>query len=124
MLLSVAILLGKERPYKNVICLGHVLDAKGKKMSKSIGNVVDPMEMIGKYGADAVRWYMYTVNQPGDSKRFDEKDLADIVRKVFNILLNVENFYVTYAGGQKPEARSQKSTHILDRWILDRKSVV
>src|SRR3989338_10023667 len=97
MLLSVAILLGKERPYKNVICLGHVLDAKGKKMSKSTGNVVDPMEMIQKYGADAVRWYMYTVNQPGDSKRFDEKDLADIVRKVFNMLLNVENFYRTYA---------------------------
>ena len=138
-LLAVATLLGKERPYKNVICLGHVLDAKGKKMSKSLGNTIDPMEMIQKYGADAVRWYMYTVNQPGDSKRFDEKDLADIVRKVFNLLLNVENFYRTYAearpstplrqgfvgqassGNKKlfPE-RSRGGRNVLDRWILAR----
>ncbi len=135
-LLAVAALLGKERPYKNVICLGLVLDAKGKKMSKSLGNIVDPMEMIGKYGADAVRWYMYTVNQPGDSKRFDEKDLADIVRKNFNILLNVENFYSTYASPVIARSEATKQSHeiasasrklglamtknVLDRWILAR----
>ena len=118
-LLSVSVLLGRGRPYKNVICLGHILDAKGKKMSKSLGNIVEPMEMIEKYGADAVRWYMYTVNQPGESKRFDEKALADMVKKVFNILGNVVNFSEMYSGEGKTSEMC-KPTHVLDRWVLAR----
>ena len=74
-LLAVATLLGREAPYKNVICLGHILDKKGQKMSKHIGNVVDPWLMIEKYGADVIRWYLYSVNQPGEPKRFDESFL-------------------------------------------------
>src|SRR3989338_8875873 len=61
---AVGNLLGRGKAYKNVICLGHLLDAKGKKMSKSLGNIVDPFEMIEKYGADALRFWMYSVNQP------------------------------------------------------------
>lgn len=118
-LLAVSVLLGKERPYKNVICLGHLLDAKGKKMSKSLGNIVDPVVMIEKYGADALRWYMYSVTQPGDSKRFDEKALNEMVQKVFMILWNVKTFYELYATAQPP-SRSVPSEHILDRWILAR----
>ncbi len=116
-LLAVSTLLGKERPYKNVICLGHVNDAEGKKMSKSIGNIVEPMEMMDKHGADAVRWYMYSINQPGESKRFDEKMLSDMVRQNFGILMNVAAFYEMYAqedGGQA------SATHVLDKWILAR----
>jgi len=121
-LLAVSTLLGKERPFKNVICLGHVLDAKGKKMSKSLGNIVKPMEMIEKYGADAIRWYMCTINQPGESKRFDEKSLSEMVKKNFSILMNVVSFYEMFVG---EEERSKKnvvriSEHILDRWILAR----
>jgi isoleucyl-tRNA synthetase len=116
-LLAVSTLLGRERPFKQVICLGHVLDAEGKKMSKSLGNIVKPMEMIEKYGADAVRWYMYTINQPGESKRFDEKALADMVRKNFTILMNVAEFYKMYAVGRETPS---KPTHVLDRWILSR----
>ncbi len=116
-LLAVSTLLGKERPYKNVICLGHVNDAEGKKMSKSIGNVVEPMEMMDKHGADAVRWYMYSINQPGESKRFDEKALVDMVRGNFGILMNVATFYEMYAGSQQPQG---ESTHVLDQWILSR----
>ncbi|MEK7744344.1 MAG: class I tRNA ligase family protein, partial [Elusimicrobiota bacterium] len=117
-LLAVSTLLGRERPFKNVICLGHVLDAEGKKMSKSLGNVVNPMEMIEKYGADAVRWYMYTINQPGESKRFDEKALGDIVRKNFTILMNVAAFYELFA--QEGTSQVKDPTHVLDRWILAR----
>ncbi|MBN1983749.1 MAG: isoleucine--tRNA ligase, partial [Chitinivibrionales bacterium] len=80
-LLAVSTLLDKGAPYKNIICLGHILDNKGQKMSKSRGNVVDPFEMIGKYGADTVRWHLFTMNQPGDSKLFDEKHLGDVLRK-------------------------------------------
>jgi isoleucyl-tRNA synthetase len=58
-LLAVATLLGRERPYKNVVCMGHILDGNGEKMSKSKGNIVDPKSMIEKYGADILRWYMY-----------------------------------------------------------------
>ncbi|MBU1705616.1 isoleucine--tRNA ligase, partial [Patescibacteria group bacterium] len=119
-LLAVSTLLGKERPYKNVICLGHVLDAKGKKMSKSIGNVVNPMEMMDKYGADAVRWYMYTLNQPGESKRFDEKAMVDMVRQNFTILQNVVSFYQMYETEESRHQGSIDSDNILDKWVLAR----
>jgi isoleucyl-tRNA synthetase len=116
-LLAVAVLLDKEAPYKNCICLGHVLDNKGKKMSKSLGNIVLPMEMMDKYGADAVRWYMYTINSPGEGKRFDEKTLSDMVKKNFNLLMNVTRFYEMFAD-QAGEVGAP--THVMDRWVLAR----
>ncbi len=118
-LLAVSTLLGRERPFKNVICLGHVLDAEGKKMSKSLGNIVKPMEMIDRHGADAVRWYMYTINQPGESKRFDEKALGEMVRKNFGILSNVVSFYQMFAH-DGVVVHDVHSDHVLDRWILAR----
>ncbi len=125
-LLAVSVALGLERPVKNIICLGHVLDAKGKKMSKSLGNIVKPMEMIDAYGADSVRWYMYTVNQPGESKRFDEKALVEMQRAVFGILGNVCSFWETYASDFKATlvASDADGTKVplkaLDQWILAR----
>src|SRR5665811_2417055 len=93
---AVGVLMGKGKAYKNVICLGHILDKDGKKMSKSIGNVVDPWEMIEKYGADTLRLWMYSINQPGESKNFDEKTVAELHNKVFNLLYNVLAFYELY----------------------------
>jgi len=119
-LLAVATLLGKERPYKNVICLGHVQDAQGKKMSKSIGNIVDPVTTIDQYGADAVRWYMYSINQPGDSKRFDLKALDEMIKKNFMILWNVMTFYELYADENSKIQKFENSKNILDRWVLAR----
>ena len=126
-LLATATALGRPAPYKNVICLGHVLDVQGKKMSKSLGNIVPPMEMIEKYGADSVRWYMYTINQPGESKRFDEKTLVEMQRSVFGILDNVAAFYEMYAEGRlKDEIRNLKEGEkdegrsVLDQWVLAR----
>ncbi len=113
-LLAVATLLGQKAPYKNVICLGHILDKNGQKMSKHIGNVVNPWEMFEKYGADAVRWYLYTVNQPGEAKRFDEQLLKESTR-VFTTLLNVLSFYQMYSG--QVNTTLKDFDNILDRWI-------
>jgi len=119
-LLAISTLLGRGTSYKNVICLGHVLDAKGQKMSKSKGNVVDPWAMMDKWGADAVRWYFFTVNQPGEPKRFDEKGLEEITKKVFLILWNVLSFWKMFeAGSGKREAgNAVEPKHVLDRWLM------
>jgi isoleucyl-tRNA synthetase len=117
-LLAVSTILGKGAPYKNVICLGHVLDKEGLKMSKSKGNVVDPWTMIEKYGADAVRWYLYTINQPGDPKRFDEAGLKES-SAIFMTLFNVVNFYKMFAGDEKIKD-FKTAENILDKWIISK----
>jgi len=113
-LLSVSTLLKKGVSYKNVIALGHLLDRNGQKMSKSKGNVVDPWEMIRKYGADVMRWYFYAVNPPGEPKRFDEQDLSKTFRKLFMLAYNSFVFYSTY-GEEK-----HRPIKILDDWIVAR----
>jgi isoleucyl-tRNA synthetase len=110
-------IMGRGKAYKNVICLGHILDAKGKKMSKSVGNIVEPFPMIDKYGVDALRYFMFTVNAPGDSKNFDERTVDEIVKKNIGRLHNVLAFYELYKNGTP---RDWKSTNLLDRWILSR----
>lgn len=115
---AVGTLLGRGKAYKNVICLGHILDAEGKKMSKSLGNIVDPWMMMEKYGVDPLRFFMYTVNQPGESKNFDEKTVQDIERKVFNLLENVYTFYDLYRDKNLETNDYPTSTHVLDQWIL------
>ncbi len=105
--------------YRNVICLGLILDANGQKMSKSKGNVTDPWEMFAKYGADSIRFWMYSVNQPGDSKNFDEKTVAEINNKVFNLFGNVLSFYELYRDVSL-EGRAVESRHVLDQWVMAR----
>lgn len=116
---AVGTLMGRGRAYKNVVCLGHILDAEGKKMSKSLGNIVDPWLMIEKYGVDTLRLWMYSVNQPGESKNFDEKTVAELHNKVFNLLYNVLAFYELYRDPAL-EAGEGQSTHVLDAWVLAR----
>ncbi|MCX6754655.1 MAG: class I tRNA ligase family protein [Candidatus Nomurabacteria bacterium] len=118
---AVGVIMGRGNAYKNVICLGLLLDAKGKKMSKSIGNIVDPWLMMDKYGVDTLRLWMYSVNQPGESKNFDEKIIAELHNKVFNLLYNVIAFYELYRD-KEVESTNEKveSTNILDKWILAR----
>ena len=117
-LLAISTMLGKGAPYKNVISLGHLLDKKGKKMSKSLGNVVDPNEMIEKYGSDTLRWYLYTVNQPGDPVLFDENDLKK-TKRVFMTLLNVLAFYKMSSDDLLVDSY-QLSENILDKWIMSK----
>lgn len=115
---AIGILMGMGKAYKNVICLTHILDAHGKKMSKSVGNVVDPWEMMDKYGVDALRLWMFTVNQPGDSKNFDEKTVDEVVKKVFNLITNIVSFYEMYA--DENVVASAQSQNVLDKWIITR----
>jgi len=117
---AVGVLMGRGRAYKNVICLGHLLDAQGKKMSKSLGNVVDPWTMIEKYGVDTLRLWMYSVNQPGESKNFDEKTVALLHQQVFGLLYNVLAFYELYRDKKLEKNDRPKSKNILDQWILAR----
>ena len=118
-LLAISCLLDKGGPYRNVICLGLILDKYGQKMSKSKGNVVNPSEVIDKYGVDAIRWHFYTINDPGEIKRFNEEELAGALRRFFFIIYNVFAFYKIYY--QEPLAgKIDQSKHILDRWITAR----
>jgi isoleucyl-tRNA synthetase len=118
-MLAVGVLMEKGSPYKNVICLGHLLDKDGKKMSKSVGNIVEPYEQINKFGVDAVRYWMYSVNQPGESKNYDEKTVAEVNNKVFNLLGNVLSFYELYRD-ISVEDKNNNSKHVLDQWIISR----
>ncbi|MBA7696878.1 Isoleucine--tRNA ligase [subsurface metagenome] len=110
-----------DRPcFRNVICLGHILDAKGEKMSKAKGNVVEPQAVIDKYGADALRWYCLTASPPGNVRRFDEKSIAEISRRFLMTLWNVYSFFVTYANIDRfvPASEGVSSEQPeLDRWI-------
>ena len=118
---AVGALMERGLAYKNVICLGHILDDKGKKMSKSLGNIVDPWTMIEKYGVDTLRLWMYSVNQPGESKNFDEKTVSELHNKVFNLLYNVLAFYELYRDEDlENTANVAPSTNVLDQWILAR----
>ncbi|MFA5777943.1 MAG: class I tRNA ligase family protein [Candidatus Paceibacterota bacterium] len=117
---AVGMLVGRGKAFKNVICLGHLLDAKGKKMSKSLGNIVDPWEAMDKYGVDTLRLWMYSVNQPGESKNFDEKTVALLHQQVFGLLYNVLAFYELYRDKNLEKNNKPKSKNILDIWTLTR----
>jgi len=78
---AISTLLFNRPCFKNVICLGHILDARGEKMSKAKGNVVEPQAVINRYGADALRWYFFTSGPPGNVRRFDEKMVAEVTRR-------------------------------------------
>ncbi|MBI1984671.1 MAG: class I tRNA ligase family protein, partial [Candidatus Wildermuthbacteria bacterium] len=119
-LLAVSTLLGFKSPYKNVISLGHVLDAKGEKMSKSKGNIVDPWNIAKTYGVDASRWYFYSFNNPGDPKLFSEKDIQEVTRRFMLTLWNCFVFFETYAAKSGQKKRIVKNKNALDQWILSR----
>lgn len=116
-LLAVAVALGKAAPYKNVASLGLINDTFGKKMSKSKGNIIEPMSVIDQYGADAVRWYFFTVNAAGDAKNFDTADVQKAFRKFHMILYNSLVFYETYAD---TASTTRISRNILDTWLMAR----
>ncbi len=119
-LLAVSTLLGKGPAYKNVVSLGHILDEKGEKMSKSKGNIIDPWHIIEKYSTDALRWSFYTVNHPGDTKMFSEKEPENSLRKFILPLWNSYVFLKTYTDNKFLSSENPHSKHILDRWIISK----
>lgn len=118
---AVSTLLFDRPAYKNVICLGHLLDGKGDKMSKSKGNIVSPWEVVEKYGADAVRWYMFAAGQPYNPRRFSADLVSESLRQFLLTLWNTYSFFTTYANvdGWTPEV-AQGDLAAIDRWALAR----
>lgn len=119
---AIATMVFDSVAFKNVISTGLVLDAKGDKMSKHKGNVVNPFTMIDKYGADPVRFYMMTNSEPWDNLKFDEKGVDEVRRKFFGTLYNTYSFFSLYANVDdfdysQPEVPLNERPEI-DRWIL------
>ena len=107
--------------YKNVICLGLILDGDGLKMSKSRGNIVNPWDVLNVNGADAFRWYLYTATPPGNERRFSVDLVSEVLRNFTLTLWNVYSFFVTYANldDWKPAAQNSTLSYSkLDRWLL------
>ncbi len=122
-LLAVSTIVQDDTSYKNVISLGHIMDDKGHKMSKSVGNIIDPMDVINKFGADPLRYFFYTINQPGDTKNYSEKGMLTVTRNVFLTLWNVYSFFSTYASLDKFEPSDDiKYSNPLDRWVISKKN--
>src|ERR687894_218571 len=96
-LLAVSTMLFGKSSYRNCLVLGHILDAEGKKMSKSLGNVIDPWDVFETQGADALRWALYTATSPGNTRRFSRDQVDEAVRKYLLTLWNTYSFFVTYA---------------------------
>ena len=120
---AISTMLYDQPAYKNVICLGHIVDEKGLKMSKSKGNVVEPLPVFDRYGADSVRWYMFMASDPGDQKRFSERLVAEAQRSYVNTLWNVYSFFVLYANLDRPDlanAPTVSERPEMDRWLLAR----
>jgi isoleucyl-tRNA synthetase len=105
-LLAVSTLLGWGAPYRNVVCLGLILDEEGQKMSKSRGNTVEPWQVLDAYGADAFRWYFFTSKQPWDGYRFSAQTIGEGVRLFLKQLWSTYYFYVLYAQASAGEMRT------------------
>jgi isoleucyl-tRNA synthetase len=123
-LLAESTLLFDEPAYRNVICLGHVVDKNGKKMSKSRGNIISPQAMFDQFGADALRWYFFTSVSAGAEYRVSPEAIQEVVRRFLLTLWNTYSFFVTYASIDDYDPASEAPTiaqrPALDRWCLAR----
>ena len=118
-LLAVSTLLFDQAPYRTCLCLGHIADAEGKKMSKSLGNIVVPWEVIDRHGADAFRWYYFTSKQPWDGYLFSVETVGESVRQFLLQLWNTYSFLVLYANVNEVAEWGEPANE-LDRWALSR----
>ncbi|HLB12162.1 MAG TPA: isoleucine--tRNA ligase, partial [Dehalococcoidia bacterium] len=125
---ALAVLLFDSPAYRNVICLGLVLDARGEKMSKSRGNVVDPWTVLKASGADALRWYLYTAGAAGNPRRFSGELVDEVVRRFLLTLWNTYSFFVIYANIDRWHPRrptlDPRPSNDLDRWVLSELNVL
>ncbi len=121
-LMAVSTILFGESSYRNVVCLGHILDREGQKMSKSRGNVVEPWQVLDRQGADAFRWFLFTVSSPWYPRRFFPEAVDEVVRKFLLTLWNTYSFFVVYANIDRFDAAAAPlpvaERPLLDRWLL------
>lgn len=119
---ALSTLLQDDMAYRNVICLGLILDGRGRKMSKRLGNIVEPDTILDSHGADALRWYLFTASHPGEPRRFSDRLVQQTLRQVLLTLWNVYSFFTNYANidefepGQIPD--DWRPDAELDRWVL------
>ncbi len=120
-LLAVNTLVFGSTPYRDVVCLGHIVDEDGQKMSKSKGNIIDPWAIFDEHGADALRWYFFSAGQPWVPRRVFPEGIRESTRQTLLTLWNCLTFFATYAdldGWEPTEGAAPDPTHLLDRWIL------
>jgi len=120
-LMAIGTLVFDQSSYKTVLCLGHILDKDGRKMSKHLGNVLEPMQLMDRHGADAVRWYMLASGSPWSARRVGHEIISEVVRKTLLTYWNTVSFLALYASASdfvpsKPLAISERP--MMDRWIL------
>jgi isoleucyl-tRNA synthetase len=122
---AISTLLNDDVSFKNVICLGLILDGDGRKMSKSLGNIIAPWDVLSVNGADAFRWYLYTASPPGQERRFSSELVGEVIRSFTLTLWNVYSFFVTYANLDNPTVTTAPiATSDLDRWLLSELNVL
>ena len=122
---AISALLFDEVSFKNVLSLGLILDGEGKKMSKSLGNIIAPWDVLAVHGADAFRWYLYTATPPGQERRFSSELVGEVIRSFTLTLWNVYSFFVTYANLDKPTVSTLPiASGDLDRWLLSELNVL
>ncbi len=119
-LMTVGTLVFDRSSYETVLCLGHILDGEGRKMSKHLGNVLDPFELFERHGADALRWYMLCGGSPWSARRVGHEQVEEVVRKVLLTYWNTASFLSLYASVNQwePGTTSGAEPTLLDRWAL------
>ena len=126
-LMTIGTLVFDQSSYKTVLCLGHILDKDGRKMSKHLGNVLEPMALMDQHGADAVRWYMLAAGSPWAARRVGHESLNEVVRKTLLTYWNTVSFHSLYANASNFEV-SQTPTlaerPLMDRWIISELNIV
>ncbi|CAB5143005.1 unannotated protein [freshwater metagenome] len=118
-LMSIGTLVFDQSSYKTVLCLGHILDKDGRKMSKHLGNVLEPMPLMNQHGADAVRWYMLAAGSPWSARRVGHDAISDVVRKSLLTYWNTISFFTLYAKAANFQVNDLPANpNLMDRWII------
>ena len=118
-LMTIGTLVFDQSSYKTVLCLGHILDKDGRKMSKHLGNVLEPMPLMNQHGADAVRWYMLAAGSPWSARRVGHDAISDVVRKSLLTYWNTVSFFTLYAKAANFQVtKLPANPNLMDRWII------
>jgi isoleucyl-tRNA synthetase len=120
-LMTIGTLVFDQSSYESVLCLGHILDKDGRKMSKHLGNVLEPMALMDQHGADAVRWYMLAAGSPWASRRVGHEAISDVVRKTLLTYWNTISFHALYAEASNftlDQSPAFEDRTVMDKWIL------
>jgi isoleucyl-tRNA synthetase len=126
-LMTIGTLVFDQSSYKTVLCLGHILDKDGRKMSKHLGNVLEPMALMDQHGADAVRWYMLAAGSPWAARRVGHESLNEVVRKTLLTYWNTVSFHALYANASNFEVSQTPALAerpLMDRWIISELNIL